>query len=92
MTTKPETDVKPCACLSWCWAGVRFQAKSKHHPSCPHYEGVTYKRIDFDGSFCIVEPRELADMTVDLEGENFVVTDVTMTREEFESLPDFGGW
>jgi len=53
----------------------------------------TFVRVELDGSWCICEPRDVPDMTVDAEaGETYIVTEVRMTRREFERLPEFEGW
>jgi len=47
-------------------------------------------RIYYDGSVCICEPHEAASM---LEGcEGATVTEVWMTYEQWEALPEFSGW
>lgn len=47
-------------------------------------------KIFWDGHSCICEPHEVADMLDGCDGAK--VTEVWMTQEAFEALPDFGGW
>jgi hypothetical protein len=53
----------------------------------------TYFKVELDGSFCIVESRDLFDFanTAD-SSDNFIVTAVHMTRRQFNSLPEFAGF
>jgi hypothetical protein len=49
-----------------------------------------YRRIFSDGTVCICTPDEEQTLTAGLEG--FTVSDVWLTRQQWEKLPDFGGW
>ena len=44
------------------------------------------------GSWCIMEPCELEDMTGGEELQTYEVQDVWMTNDEWEALPEFQGW
>lgn len=90
MTDKARL-VPPCECLTWAWVDLPYASSaSRHHPKCHHYEGLPFKRIEVDGTFCIVEPHELKSFIGD--EDEAVITDVVMSREEFEALPDFEGF
>lgn len=50
----------------------------------------TFYRVELDGSWCIVEPHEVATFT---EGpDRYTIECVEMTRRQFESLPEFEGF
>lgn len=55
-----------------------------------------YTKIELDGSYCVMEPREaeamIADMSVDEQESDYKISDIYMTQEEFENLPEFQGW
>jgi len=53
----------------------------------------TFVRIEVDGSWCICEPHDVPDMRDGAEGDaTYIVTEVRMTRRQFERLPEFEGW
>lgn len=53
----------------------------------------TFVRVELDGSWCICEPRDVPDLKVGAEdGDTYIVTEVRMTRRQFERLPEFEGW
>lgn len=48
----------------------------------------SYTEISFaDGTICVCEPKDVADMTEGSEGHT--VCEVQMTEAEFNSLPEF---
>lgn len=49
-----------------------------------------FVKITWDHQSCIVEPRDLKDMTDGCDGA--VLTDVWMTDAEWEALSEFAGW
>lgn len=51
----------------------------------------TYIQITFnDGTFCVCESQGDADfMTSGLDGHEFAATEIEMTREQFDALPEF---
>lgn len=51
-----------------------------------------YIRMTIDGTSCICEPREVAVMINDFDGEGATLTEVWMTEAEYEALPEFTGW
>jgi hypothetical protein len=53
-----------------------------------------YAKITWDGRSCITELLELPTMIEGFEDEDSkpVVTDVWLTRDEFENLSEFVGW
>lgn len=53
----------------------------------------TFVRIEVDGSWCICEPHDAPDMREGAEDDaTYIVTKVSMTRRQFERLPEFEGW
>ena len=49
-----------------------------------------YVRISYDGLSCVSEPQDVADMT---EGDTgYALQDVMLSEQEYEALPEFGGW
>ena len=72
---------------------------SKHHPACEDYKLKTYKRVTSGGSgpAIILNPDEL-DEFIKLEVENgsdaddYEVTDIQLTDDQIENLPEFDGF
>lgn len=50
----------------------------------------TYYRIELDGSWCICKSVE--DVIDDEDRDQYVITEVRMTRAQFEALPEFDGF
>ena len=55
-----------------------------------------YLKVEFDGSWCIIEPKDLTSFIcsdIDYqEAEKYTITPQYMTQEEFEKLPEFDGF
>lgn len=79
-----------CECITWARVPTDNLPPSDHHPTCQHYKLETFIRLEYDGSSCVMEPHEAANRD-DPETE-YRVTEVQMTRDQFERLPDFGGF
>lgn len=54
----------------------------------------TFVRVEYEGSWCIVEPHEALDIAVSAGNEvlDYVITEVRMTRRQFNNLPEFEGF
>jgi hypothetical protein len=61
----------------------------------PLNQARAYTRVTHEGSSCIMEPTEaqalVANASIDDECK-YVLTEVRMTPNQFERLPDFAGW
>ncbi len=63
---------------------------SEHAKGCEEYAEEKFVKVILDGSWCIVEPKEVRVMT---EGDyDYVCEDVFMTRDQFNNLPEFSGF
>lgn len=86
-----------CMCKenNWCrdWRETKGgkYPPSEHAPGCDEYRPEEFARIEYDGTFCIVEKRELPSMIEDGD-EGYKVTMVMLTRDQFEKLPEFQGF
>ena len=86
-----------CMCKdnNWCRFWEETQAgkypASDHAPGCNEYRQEEFARIEHDGTFCIVEMRELPSMLEDGD-DGYIVTTVMLTRDQFERLPEFQGF
>jgi hypothetical protein len=55
-------------------------------------EPKRFVRIEYQGTYCICKPDEAQDM-IELGFEDeYTVTDVFMTQQEFDALPEFMGF
>lgn len=50
-----------------------------------------YARVSFDGSSCVMELREAEAMQREAPGV-YTVEEVMLSQNQFEALPEFGGW
>ena len=63
----------------------------KHSPACEDYKTERFVRAVYDGSWCVMEPDDAADMIVD-SGEEYQTEDVFLTRDQYDALPEFSGF
>lgn len=59
---------------------------SLHHPSCEHYKLETFYKVSANGSHCITESLD------GFEDEDYSVSTILMTRDQYENLPEFEGF
>lgn len=53
----------------------------------------TFAKVDLDGTYCICELHEAADIAGEWSEDNdYTITQVRMTRRQFEALPEFAGF
>lgn len=84
-----------CNCKTWCrdWRetiGGKYP-KSNHAPGCEDYKPEVFARVELDGTCCVMEENEAADMVKDSDS-GYVVTQVMLTRDQFESMAEFNGF
>lgn len=64
---------------------------STHFPDCDDYKPERFIRVQLDGSSCVMEPNEAEAMERDSE-ENYKLSDVFLTRDQFNAIPEFAGF
>lgn len=64
---------------------------SNHAPSCQDYKLNRYLRLVIDNSAAIFEEQEGLAIINDSEDE-YEVSEVMLTVDQFERLPEFEGW
>lgn len=82
-----------CICMTWCRVpknGDRFPM-SFHAPGCENFKQESFTRLELDGSACVMEEREAAAMLAESD-EEYVVSTVLLTRDQFERMPEFNGF
>lgn len=53
----------------------------------------TFHRVELDGSWFICEPREVWEwLGTAPDGTTYLITDLRMTRRQFNQLPEFDGF
>lgn len=66
---------------------------SSHSPACKNYKTETFKGVRMVGDIaaCIVET---LDEAKEIAGDDpeFEIIDIELTRDQFERLPEHGGW
>lgn len=70
--------------------GGKYPA-ANHAPTCEDYKKECYIRVEHDGSWCLMEPHDAADMIFGAD-EEYSVEAVYITRDQFEKLPEFEGF
>lgn len=72
-----------------CYGGVKTRQACA---SCSKWEPAEkFIRINYQGSYCIIEPRDLNDM-LDEGDEDYTIEEIYMTRRKFNNLPEFDGF
>lgn len=51
-----------------------------------------YIRMTMDGASCISEPDEVKDILTGDDMAGCTLTEVWMTQQQYEDLPEFSGW
>jgi hypothetical protein len=51
-----------------------------------------YSKVMLDGTYCIVKLGEVASIIGDDDQNTYVVTDIFLSRQELEALPEFTGF
>lgn len=64
---------------------------SKHHPNCEDFKLESFTRLEFDGTVCVMEPSEAEAMLAESD-EQYAVSTVMLTRDQFERMPEFNGF
>lgn len=64
----------------------------KHLNGCPIQQRQLYKRVEVDGTSCILKPSELADFLDGSEPTDYKIIDVMLTPEQVEKMPEFQGF
>ena len=92
-----------CICITW----ARNQAvedpregipMSEHAPGCPLFKQRLYKKVHLiGGAWFICTPPEATSFMIDAEafkdnGDEYEVTDIWLTEDQFEGLPEFEGF
>lgn len=53
----------------------------------------TFYRVELDGAWCMVEKRDMWEFTLTApSGDVYTITEVRMTRRQFDNLPEFSGF
>lgn len=62
-----------------------------HSPMCDEHTKEMFVRVELDGSWCVMEPCEAHEMVSDTS-EEYKTEYVYLTRDQFNSLPEFEGF
>ncbi len=65
---------------------------SRHAPFCEDYKAIAFTRIEVDGSGCIVSESEAAAVIAGLDGEEYSVSTIHLTQDQFDRLPESAGF
>jgi hypothetical protein len=64
---------------------------SNHAPGCEDFKQEPFTRLEYDGTACVMEPHEAGAMLADSD-EEYIVSTVMLTRDQFERMPEFQGF
>lgn len=71
--------------------GGKYPA-SLHAPLCEDYQQVPFTRIEVDGSGGIVPESEAAEVIAGLGDEEYSISTVYLTQDQFDRLPESAGF
>lgn len=75
----------------WVTVGDQTYPTPTHLPSCPSFKLETFVRVEHDGSSMLMEPAEAEAMQRDDDGI-YKLTDVMLTRDQFDAVPESAGF
>ena len=94
-TERTKTTEDLCVCRTWCrtWEET-LDGKyplSNHAPGCPAYKQEEFTVLEYDGTRCVMEPHEAKAM-IEESDEEYIVSTVMLTRDQFNKMPEFEGF
>ena len=84
-----------CNCKMWCRIptdenGGKYPM-SNHHPDCEDFHQEPFTILEYDGVHCVMEPHEAEAMLAESE-EEYIISTVMLTRDQFEHMQEFEGF
>lgn len=84
-----------CNCMTMCRIptdenGGKYPM-SNHHPNCEDFKQEKFTVVEHDGTRCVMEPQEAEAMLADSD-EQYTVSTVMLTRDQFDRTPEFNGF
>lgn len=84
-----------CNCMTWCRVptdenGGKYPM-SDHAPGCEDFKHEPFTRLELGGTTCVMEPREAEDLLAESD-QQYTVTTVMLTRDQFDRMPEFNGF
>lgn len=99
MSNFHDASDQACICRSWCrsdgmfeWIDGRRYPGPNHADGCPAQVRERFVRVLFDGSECVIEPRNVADFQAEDCADQYTFVDVMLTRDQFERMDEFAGF
>jgi len=80
-----------CECVSWARVHTDTYPISNHHPHCAKHKTEHFVKVGYDGRWCVVKPSEVHDF-INSGDCIYTLTDIYLTIEQYENLPEFNGF
>ena len=84
-----------CNCKDWCrdWQETKSgkYPAADHAPGCEDYKTERFALVEHDGTACVMETAEAEAMVAESD-EQYTVTPVFLTRDQFERMGEFHGF
>lgn len=87
-----------CECKEYNWhrdwretQNGRYPA-SEHAPGCSEYKLEKFSVLEYDGVRCVMEPTDAVDMLADEGKDDYQVSTVMLTRDQFGNMPVLQGF
>lgn len=87
-----------CICKenNWCrdWRETQYGKYpcSEHAPGCDEYKQEEFAVLEYDGTRCVMEPHEAKAILAEEGEEDYTISTVMLTRDQFERMPEFQGF
>lgn len=71
---------------------------SVHHPRCEHYKTSSYAVISYGGQGGLITAPNMVEEFIKDEvssgndADDYTVTEINLTKDQFENLPEFSGF
>ena len=84
-----------CNCISWARIpteenGFKYPM-SNHHPLCKYFKVYPFILLEIDGIKCVMDTAEAEAMLTDSD-EQYSISTVMLTRDQFDRMDEFHGF
>ena len=88
-----------CICNTWCRPNGLFETidgreypAADHATGCPNRVEKLFKRVEVDGTSCIIEPSHLNDFLDGGDPSEYKISDVMLAPEQVNRMAEFQGF
>ncbi len=86
-----------CLCKEYNWVRLWEETQggkypvAEHSPGCDEYKPEEFTVLEYDGTICVMEPHEAKQLLAE-SNEEYAISTVKLTRDQFYRMPEFLGF